>query len=156
MKLFKNLFFCFLLLFCFSCTQRSKNKKYDLIKDNVGVLSKQENDCLNTLLNNYYDSTGKQFIIYIVNSVGKNTTVEDYTDKFIRKIDFGSVGFSESLVMIIFIQNQSTQLRWGRNYNDKINDSIGSSIINEVNIDFSINHFFSGIEKCIMRIKNIK
>lgn len=145
-----------IILFLFSCScYGGGNNKYDFVKDNASILTSSDIRVINKSLNEYYNVLNKQFLVYTVSGTQGVMNTEAYSNELIKRIDFGSVGFENSLVMLIYLQDHFIMFRWGKKFNINMSDSTAQKLVQNAGKYFSKSQYKEGIVSTINIVKKL-
>ena len=100
------------------------------VTDAAGILGPTEADLLNRKLADFEQSSGAQFIIYILPSL-QGDAVEDFTIRAVEKWKAGQKKYDNGLVLFVFVQDRKARVEVGYGLEGTITDALASRVIRE-------------------------
>jgi len=98
--------------------------------DKAGVVPPTEGDLLNRKLEQFEQSSGAQFIIYIFPSL-ENEALEDFTIRCVQSWKVGQKKYDNGLVLFVFVKEQKLRIEVGYGLEGTITDAFSSRVIRE-------------------------
>jgi uncharacterized protein len=109
------------------------------VTDKAGILSASQVDTLNRKLQDFEQSSGAQFIIYIFPSLGSEA-LEDFTIRSATKWKVGQKKYDNGLILFVFVQEKKLRIEVGYGLEGTITDAFSSRVIR----DYIAPHFQKG------------
>lgn len=100
------------------------------VTDAADVLSVTDESILNQKLREFEQSTGAQFIIYILPSL-QGDPVEDFTIRAVGKWKVGQKKYDNGLVLFVFIAEKKVRVEVGYGLEGTVTDAFSSRVIRE-------------------------
>jgi len=98
--------------------------------DKAGVVPPTEGDLLNRKLEQFEQSSGAQFIIYIFPSL-EQESLEDFTIRCVERWKVGQKKYDNGLVLFVFVKEQKLRIETGYGLEGTITDAFSSRVIRE-------------------------
>lgn len=98
--------------------------------DHAGVVPPTEGDLLNRKLEQFEQSSGAQFIIYIFPSL-EEESLEDFTIRCVERWKVGQKKYDNGLVLFVFVKEQKLRIETGYGLEGTITDAFSSRVIRE-------------------------
>ena len=98
--------------------------------DKAGLVPPTDGDLLNRKLEQFEQSSGAQFIIYILPSL-ENESMEDFTIRAVERWKVGQKKYDNGLVLFIFAKEQRVRVEVGYGLEGTITDAFSSRVIRE-------------------------
>jgi uncharacterized protein len=98
--------------------------------DKAGLVGPTEGDLLNRKLEQFEQSSGAQFIIYIFPSL-ENESLEDFTIRCVERWKVGQKKYDNGLVLFVFAQEKKIRVEVGYGLEGTITDAFSSRVIRE-------------------------
>jgi uncharacterized protein len=99
--------------------------------DKAGVVPPTEGDLLNRKLEQFEQSSGAQFIIYIFPSL-EQEALEDFTIRCVQSWKVGQKKYDNGLVLFVFLQERKARIEVGYGFEGTITDAFSSRVIREI------------------------
>lgn len=101
------------------------------ITDRAGILSTTELALLDTKLENFEQSSGAQFIIYIFPGLDGDA-MEEFTIRAARAWGVGQAKYKNGLVLFVFVRDRKARIEVGDGLEGTITDAFSSRVIREI------------------------
>ena len=98
--------------------------------DKAGIVPPTEGDLLNRKLEQFEQSSGAQFIIYVFPSL-ENESLEDFTIRCVERWKVGQKKYDNGLVLFVFVNEQKLRVEVGYGLEGTITDAFSSRVIRE-------------------------
>jgi uncharacterized protein len=98
--------------------------------DKANLVAPTEGDLLNRKLEQFEQSSGAQFIIYIFPSL-ENESLEDFTIRCVERWKVGQKKYDNGLVLFVFAQEKKIRVEVGYGLEGTITDAFSSRVIRE-------------------------
>jgi uncharacterized protein len=98
--------------------------------DRANLVAPTEGDLLNRKLEQFEQSSGAQFIIYIFPSL-ENESLEDFTIRCVERWKVGQKKYDNGLVLFVFAQEKKIRVEVGYGLEGTITDAFSSRVIRE-------------------------
>jgi uncharacterized protein len=98
--------------------------------DKAGLVAPTEGDLLNRKLEQFEQSSGAQFIIYIFPTL-ENESLEDFTIRCVERWKVGQKKYDNGLVLFVFAQEKKIRVEVGYGLEGTITDAFSSRVIRE-------------------------
>jgi uncharacterized protein len=113
--------------------------------DRAGLVSGPEADALNAKLAQFEQTSGAQFIIYILPSL-EGDSLEDFTIRAVEKWKVGQKKYDNGLVLFVFSQDRKIRIEVGYGLEGTMTDAFSSRVIRDVMAPrFSQNDWAGGL-----------
>lgn len=117
-----------------------------LVNDFAGALSAQENQALESKLNNYNDSTSTQIAVVIMRSTGEYE-IKDYAQRLAQDWGIGTKEKNNGVILLVAIDDRKMAIQTGYGMEGSITDAGTKRIIeNEIKPYFKQQQYYSGID----------
>lgn len=128
----RALFFCALLLFSPAAAALEVPPPPDRwFTDRAGLVSPTQGDLLNRKLQEFEQSTGAQFIIYVLPSL-EGEALEDFTIRAVERWKVGQKKYDNGLVLFVFARDQKTRIEVGYGLEGTITDAFASRVLRDI------------------------
>lgn len=98
--------------------------------DKAGIVPPTEGDLLNRKLEQFEQSSGAQFIIYVFPSL-ENEALEDFTIRCAERWKVGQKKYDNGLILFVFVQEKKVRVEVGYGLEGTITDAVSSRVIRE-------------------------
>lgn len=98
--------------------------------DKAGVVPPTEGDLLNRKLEQFEQSSGAQFIIYIFPSL-EQESLEDFTIRCAERWKAGQKKYDNGLILFVFVNERKVRIETGYGLEGTITDAFSSRVIRE-------------------------
>jgi uncharacterized protein len=98
--------------------------------DNAAIVPPTEGDLLNRKLEQFEQSSGAQFIIYIFPSL-EGESLEDFTLQCVERWKVGQKKYDNGLVLFVFVKEQKVRVEVGYGLEGTVTDAFSSRVIRE-------------------------
>ncbi len=98
--------------------------------DKAGIVPPTEGDLLNRKLEQFEQSSGAQFIIYIFPSL-ESEALEDFTMRCAERWKVGQKKYDNGLILFVFVKEQKVRVEVGYGLEGTITDAVSSRVIRE-------------------------
>ena len=98
--------------------------------DKANLVAPTEGDLLNRKLEQFEQSSGAQFIIYIFPTL-ENESLEDFTIRCVERWKVGQKKYDNGLVLFVFAQEKKIRVEVGYGLEGTITDAFSSRVIRE-------------------------
>ncbi|HYC61663.1 MAG TPA: TPM domain-containing protein [Thermoanaerobaculia bacterium] len=98
--------------------------------DKAGIVPPTEGDLLNRKLEQFEQSSGAQFIIYIFPSL-ENESMEDFTIRAVERWKVGQKKYDNGLVLFVFVKEKRVRIETGYGLEGTITDAFSSRVIRD-------------------------
>ncbi|MDP9193775.1 MAG: TPM domain-containing protein [Acidobacteriota bacterium] len=98
--------------------------------DKAGIVPPTEGDLLNRKLEQFEQSSGAQFIIYIFPAL-EGEALEDFTIRCVERWKVGQKKYDNGLVLFVFVKEQKVRIETGYGLEGTITDAFASRVIRE-------------------------
>jgi uncharacterized protein len=100
------------------------------VTDGAGVLSTTEVSMLDSKLENFEQTSGAQFIIYVFPGL-EGESVEDFTIRCVERWKVGQKKYDNGLVLFVFVKDRKVRVEVGYGLEGTITDAFSSRVIRE-------------------------
>lgn len=100
------------------------------VTDRAGVLSTTEVSLLDSKLENFEQTSGAQFIVYVLPST-EGAAIEDFTIGAAREWGVGQPKYKNGLILFVFIQDRKARVEVGDGLEGTVTDAFASRILRE-------------------------
>ena len=76
-------------------------------------------------------------------------SIEDYTERLLKNIDFGPLGFGRSIVIFVYDFERRIVIRWGDSFNKDLNNGAANTIIDSMSKYFRKKDYFNGVQSAV-------
>jgi uncharacterized protein len=98
--------------------------------DTAGILNTTEAAILDTKLKDFEQSSGAQFIIYTLPTIGDDA-IEDFTVRTARQWRVGQKKYDNGLIMFVFVQDKKVRIEVGYGLEGTVTDAVSARVIRE-------------------------
>jgi uncharacterized protein len=98
--------------------------------DTAGVVPPTDGDLLNAKLQQFEQSSGAQFIIYVFPALG-GESLEDFTIRCVERWKVGQKKYDNGLVLFVFVQEKKIRVEVGYGLEGTITDAYSSRVIRD-------------------------
>lgn len=98
--------------------------------DKAGIVPPTEGDLLNRKLEQFEQSSGAQFIIYVFPAL-EGESLEDFTIRCVERWKVGQKKYDNGLVLFVFVKEQKIRVEVGYGLEGTITDAVSSRVIRE-------------------------
>jgi uncharacterized protein len=99
--------------------------------DKAGIVSATEADLLNRKLEQFEQSSGAQFIVYIFPAL-EDEALEDFTHRVVEQWKVGQKKYDNGIVLFVFVKEQKVRIEVGYGLEGTITDAFSSRVIREI------------------------
>lgn len=99
--------------------------------DRAGIVSATEADLLNRKLEQFEQSSGAQFIVYIFPAL-EDEALEDFTHRVVEQWKVGQKKYDNGIVLFVFVKEQKVRIEVGYGLEGTITDAFSSRVIRDV------------------------
>lgn len=100
------------------------------VTDRANILSTTEVATLDAKLENFEQTSGAQFLIYIFPSI-ENEAIEDFTIRAVEKWKVGQKKYDNGLVLFVFVQEKKVRVEVGYGLEGSVTDAFSSRVIRD-------------------------
>lgn len=116
------------------------------VSDYAGVLTSQQQEQLNRLLNDLEKRTSNQIFIAIFRKIPENTYLEDFTNRLFEKWRPGLKNKDNGILITIFTDDHKARIEVGYGLEDVVTDAQAWQVLHKYMIPFFKNgDYFSGL-----------
>lgn len=142
----------FLLLFTFSIFAKEPLSLTTPIIDTVGVVSNSIFNEYNLKLKEYYQQTGIQIQIVIINNLD-DETIESYSIKLFDAWKLGNKGSDKGILYLLAIDNRSHRIEVGRGLEGVLTDLKSKHILRDIKHDIVDKNYDGLVKDVVLKIQ---
>ncbi|HEV7767826.1 MAG TPA: TPM domain-containing protein [Thermoanaerobaculia bacterium] len=99
--------------------------------DQAGIVSPTEADLLNRKLEQFEQSSGAQFIVYVFPAL-EDEALEDFTHRVVEQWKVGQKKYDNGIVLFVFVKEKKVRVEVGYGLEGTITDAFSSRVIREI------------------------
>lgn len=116
------------------------------VTDKAGILTASQVDTLNRKLSGFEQSSGAQFIVYVLPSLG-GESLEDFTIRCATKWKVGQKKYDNGLILFVFVQDKKVRVEVGYGLEGTITDAFSSRVIrDDITPHFRQGDWYGGLD----------
>ncbi|HEX7155514.1 MAG TPA: TPM domain-containing protein [Thermoanaerobaculia bacterium] len=113
--------------------------------DTAGVVSTTQASLLDRKLQDFEQSSGAQFLIYVLPTIG-NDSIESFTQRAATQWGAGQSKYNNGLVIFVFVQERKIRFEVGYGLEGAITDAFSATVIrNVIAPHFQQNDYYAGL-----------
>lgn len=146
---------CFIILFCFACTNYAQIPQplntNQAVQDYVKLLSNTEQQALNDKLRNYADSTSTAIVIAILPSVEDNINFQ--AAQILSQWKIGQKNKDNGVLILMAVEQRKVAISTGYGIEEYLTDALSKQIImQDIIPEFKKANYYVGFDKATTSI----
>ena len=127
----------------------------EYINDEANILTVEQKQTLNNLVNDFQSKTGNEVAVLIIPEL-KNETIESHAVKTFEEWGIGKKGKDNGVLLLVSINDRKLRIEVGYGLEGVLTDLKSSQIIRDIiTPEFKNNNYFAGIQKGIEAIISV-